>query len=259
MAEARKRTFRQFLKRNFLYIILLFLALALVALIVWGAFSIIRQLMEIPGENTGEETTQTESGLRPFLPAPDAPSTEDREDPGQSKTPDEPDASGQEEVVSGWQENGQFVQPFEGTTTLLEGRRVALTYDETRLQLTESNGVTSLTGMDGEAVPRLDLQQLSYSLYRLSEEELSRLAVGIFQAYYADAPATDAVSVTKLSGSSDEFRFSLSAPAGNGADAMRAEVSFFQTGDEFWYAVLLRPEQDEAVPLLQAYENIKVR
>ena len=72
----------------------------------------------------------------------------------------------------------------------------------------------------------------------LSQAEAQKLAAGILQSYYVDAPAADQVTVKE--DTSLEKAFTMETPAFGDAPAVRARVRFFQAGQTLWYVTLLQ-------------------
>ena len=115
-------------------------------------------------------------------------------------------------------------------------------------------GLVTLQPDPLQALPRLDLQKLDGSLQDLTDAEIQRLATGLVQAYYVDAPAAGELTVT-----ADQtllHAFLLEVPAVEDAPALSAQVRFLEASDGLWYLTLLYPA-GETVPdgLQSAYEN----
>ena len=120
----------------------------------------------------------------------------------------------------------------------------------------EGDLVTLLPDLD-EPTVRLDMQPLNGSLGDLEQEEIQRLAVGLLQGYYVDAPETS--SITAAADESLQYAWSLEAPATDDAPALSARVRFLETDDDLWYLLLLCPSGEE-IPdaLTTAYETATV-
>lgn len=116
-------------------------------------------------------------------------------------------------------------------------------------------GLVTLLPDEARNLPRLDLQNLEGSLQDLSDEEILRLAVGLVQAYYVDAPAADTITVT-----ADQtllHAFLLEVPAAGDTPALTAQVRFLEESDGLWYLVLLHAaDEDAPSALLSAYETV---
>jgi len=244
MDKRRKNSPIRFIKRNTLYILLILLICVLVAALVFMVWQIVKM---VGPEETVPPVAEQEI-VQPTEPAP---------------KPEEPPAAQPEEaepaedVLS--QLPGAFVPPFDGITKFLSNQKLALTYDGTKLQLAERDGLYTLTGLDGQALPRLDLESLPVSLDDLTEEERTELAVGLLQACYYVAPATAdiACEVTELT--ENNVAMTLSAPAHLDAPAMKAKVRLMQVQDKFWYAIALIPEGADGAAVEQAIDHLTIR
>ena len=137
--------------------------------------------------------------------------------------------------------------------------QLVLYYDDGVLERVDGdNGLVSLLPDDAEQVPRLDLQPLGGSMQDLSDAEIQRLAVGLLQAYYVDAPATDAIAVS--ADQTLQHAFFLEVPATEDAPALTAQVRFLEASDGLWYLLLLHASEETApADLLAAYETVAVK
>ena len=117
----------------------------------------------------------------------------------------------------------------------------------------EGNLATLLPNPEKQTV-RLDMQPLDGVLKDLEQEEIQRLAVGLLQSYYVDAPET--ASITAVADESLQYAWSLEVPATGGAPALSARVRFLEADDGLWYLLLLWPSEEEAHDaLITAYET----
>lgn len=244
MDKRRKNSPMRFLKRNTLYILLIALVCALVAALVFMVWQIVRLMgpeETVPPAVEQEVVQQVETE-----PAPE-------EQLSVEETPEEKP----EDVLA--QLPGAFVPPFDGTTKFLSNQKLALTYDGTKLQLADKDGLYTLTGLDGQTLPRMDLESLPTSLDALSETERTELAVGLLQACYYVAPATADITYAVTEQTEHNVTVTLSAPAHLDAPAMTAEVRLMQVQDSFWYAIALIPEGADGSSIQQAMDNLIIR
>lgn len=242
MANKQKMTAKRFLKRNALYFFAAAAILLLIAVVIFGVL-LVREL-QTPKQ---PETVQQES-----LPETETPVTAEPEE--------EPEPEPEPEALDpGWQSDGSFVPPFDGTTTFLVGQSLALTYDPTQLKLTENGGVYTLLSTAGGSTPRMEMQQLLSSLDQLSDEELDRLAAGLLQAYYYVAPKTEDVALSDVARTENSYYAHLSAPAYENAPAMEAEVRLIQAGGQLWYAIALLPADADTAAFQQAFDHLMYR
>ena len=146
-------------------------------------------------------------------------------------------------------------QPF-----ILGGGALVGYFDEKTMALcTDADtGVTSVV-LREQSGARVDLQAVSGSFERLSEEELQRAAIGILQAYYYVPPATADISCTDAVKTGQEYTVQLSAPATADAPAVAATVRLMDAGGELWYAVCLCPAGSDGgeLPLVVSRMEIK--
>lgn len=105
-------------------------------------------------------------------------------------------------------------------------------------------------------VPRLDLQFLSGSLRDLQEHEIQQLAVALLQAYYADAPAAETISVTQDTALRNAYV--LEVPVVEDTPALAARVRFLETKEGLWYVILLdTTAETSSTALVNAYETAR--
>ena len=136
---------------------------------------------------------------------------------------------------------------------------LTLYYADGALQRVDGEGslVTLLPDLD-EPTVRLDMQPLNGSIQDLEQAEIQRLAVGLLQSYYVDAPETSAI--TAAADESLQYAWSLEAPATGDAPALSARVRFLEASDGLWYLLLLRPSAEKAPDALTtAYETAAAR
>lgn len=247
MPRQQKMTVGRFLKRNALYFFAVFVLLALVGVILLSV-----RFLRSFGADARPEIVENHAEEEASLPPEEADPPEDAppEDvPPVEETPPEP----------GWQENGEFIAPFEGTTVTLVGQKLALTYDPGQLKLSESGGLYTLLPASGGKLPRMDMQQLSSSLDALTDEELDRLATGVLQAYYYAAPKTEDIVLSETEKTENSYFTVLDAPAYENAPAMRAKFRLIQAGAQLWYAIVLLPEDADTAAVEQAFDYLMFR
>jgi len=222
MARNEKMSVGRFLKRNTLYLI----PAALLLLLAAALITVVILLLRSPGsppEPSQEQTAQTSHVQQTEQP----------------------------EV---------FQPPFEGTTKFLAGQKLALTYDEEKLQLTEdSNGLYSLTPVTGESTPRMDLQRLYGALDELSQEDLQWLAVSMVQEYYFMAPPAEKITLQEEAMTDTSYTAVLEAPAYLGANPVRMKLQLLQIHGQLWYVTMLLPEGCDSAAVEQAYDNLVIR
>lgn len=241
MPKQEKMTVGRFFKRNTLYFITAFAFLALIAIVIMGIM-----LVRGFGTSSQPEQIQQEQKEENVQPPEEVPADPE---PLEAEPPKEP----------GWQANGEFVPPFEGTTTFLVGQKLALTYDPDQLKLTENSGLYTLLPISGGKTPRMDMQQLPTSLDALTDEELDRLAIGILQAYYYVAPKTEDIVLRDTEKTENSYFTVLTAPAYENVPEMNARLRMIQVGSQLWYAVMLLPEDGNTSALEQAFDNLMFR
>ncbi len=131
-----------------------------------------------------------------------------------------------------------------------------LYYDEDTLE-SEADGDRTRVALcaDGKELPRLDAQVLDGP--GLGEEQRVRLAAGLLQAYYADPPATEDVSVE--ADPEIELGYRLETPALGETPAMAARVRFLDAGAKLWCVVLLYPaDETPGQALTAAFESAEI-
>ena len=234
MARDEKMTVGRYLKRNTLYIVLGTLLAALAAALVFVLVLLFRTPEPAPQLPVEQETVQT-------------PPVEE-EDPVENEP--EPPVTQEPEV---------FQPPFLGRTKFLADQKLALTYDDDVLQLTEQDGLYTLLLRSGASVPRMDIQQLSGALSDLSDDDLRWLAVSILQAYYYLPPSADEIVCSEETITASSYAVTMAAPALADAAAARSKVQLFQIGEQLWYVSLLIPEGCDGTALEQAYDNLVIR
>lgn len=242
MANKQKMTVGRFLKRNALYFFAVAAILLLIAVVVFGVL-LVRELRS-PAKPAEQETVQQET-VEPETPAAPEPLEEPEPEP--------------EVLEPGWQSDGSFVPPFDGSTVFLVGQSLALTYDSELLKLSENGGLYTLSSVEGGSTPRMDMQQMMSSLDRLSDEELDRLAAGVLQAYYYVAPKTEDIVLSDVARTENSYYAHLSAPAYENAPAMEADFRLIQAGGQLWYAMVLLPEGADTQAFRQAFDNLMYR
>lgn len=241
MAKRQKMTVGRFLKRNALYFFTVAAILLLIGVVIFGVRLV--QGLKKPAQQP-ENVQQTQPAENETLQTPD---------PAELPEP-EP-----EPLSPGWQTDGSFIPPFDGTTTFLVGQNLALTYDQEALKLSEKGGVYTLQSVSGGATPRMDMQQLLSSLDQLSDEELDRLAAGVLQAYYYTAPKTEDIALSDVERTENSYYAFLRAPAYENAPAMEARFRLVQAGGQLWYAMVLLPEGADTEAFQQAFDNLMYR
>ncbi len=163
-------------------------------------------------------------------------------------------------VEEGYRDPAHASDPQTGQTGADAGEahaigRLTLYYDENTLRRADGeNGLVTLLADGAEELPRMDLQLLDGSLQELDAGEIRRLAVGLLQAYYVDAPASDRVTADE--DPALEHAFILNVPAAEEIPAITARVRFLDAQDGLWYLTLLYPSEGQAPgSLLRAYES----
>lgn len=143
----------------------------------------------------------------------------------------------------------------EGTEYAFADGALQLYYDDAAVCVSKSGDlITFSEKKDGTA--RLDIQMLEGGMELLTQSELDRIAVGLLQAYYYQAPETEAVSVSGSEKTDTTYRCELSAPAYRDALAARASVRIFAVGDNVWCAILLCPEGADGAALQAALDSV---
>lgn len=247
MDKRRKNSPIRFLKRNTLYILLIVLICALIAALALMTWQIIKSVSpKEPEAPVTEKDPVQQTQVQPETTLP----------PQQVVV--EPNQAAPTEDVQA-QFPGAFEPPFDGTTKFLSNQKLALTYDSSKLQLEEKDGLYSLTGKDGQSLPRLDLESLPTSLDALTSDEREELAVRLMQACYYVAPATADITCTVTANEENNFSITLTAPAHLDAPAMTAKVRLMQVRDTFWYAIALIPEGNDGSAIEQAIDNLIIR
>lgn len=242
MPREQKMTAKRFFKRNVLYFLTAFALLVVVGCVVLGILFLGRF-----GASSQPETVPNQE-VEEVTPLP-----EETDPPEDEQPVEEPPKE------AGWQENGEFVPPFEGSTVTLVGQKLALTYDPGALKLSENGGLYTLLPASGGKLPRMDMQQLSSSLDELADEDLNRLAIGILQAYYYVAPKTEDVVLSETEKTENSYFTVLDAPAYEQAPAMRAKFRLIQAGSQLWYAIELLPEDADTTAVEQAFDHLMYR
>ena len=241
MARDEKVSVWRFLKRNTLYIVLSILLGILIA----GLITVLVLIFRGPAVEPKPPVQQEEIIQKP---EEDAPIPEQPEEP--QPQPEQPAQPSQPEV---------FQPPFEGKTKFLANQKLALTYDETALQLIEQDDLYTLLEVSGEAVPRMDLQRLYGKLEDLTGEELRWLAVSMVQEYYYLPPAAEEITVTDESRTETGYFVTVHAPAYKDAAAVTGQVQLLQVREQMWYVILLTEEGAEAPALQQTFDNLIIR
>jgi len=177
-----------------------------------------------------EAADEPPAGTEPEAPAEPAPPEEPEE-----KFPDDASASQPEPHIFG-------------------ALRLSYDADELESETNEDRTRVALCA-NGRDLPRLDAQVLDGP--GLDEEQRLRLAAGLLQAYYADPPATEAVSVEP--DPAVELGYRLETAALGEAPAMAARVRFLNTGAKLWCVVLLCPaDETPGQALTAAFESAEI-
>lgn len=215
-------------KRNINWRLLIPVVLLVCALIVAGFF-LVRLMGSFSSGDGQTPAVQPEDGTSAVTPQPD----------GAGGTASQPAAV------------PDYPAHAEGALTMY--------YDDAAVTRSQAeSGVVSLVTEATASLPRLDLQCLDGDLTELSADELQQVAVGLVQAYYVDAPATDSLTVSV--DQTLRSAFVIDAPETADAPALTAQVRFLQASDGLWYLVLLTRADAEAPPaLLVAYQSVTVQ
>lgn len=241
MAKNEKMSVGRYLKRNTLYIVLTVLLLLLLA----GLITVLVLILRGPAVKPQPPAPEQEIIQTPQEPGPEP------EQPAEPQEPQpQPEQPAQPEV---------FQPPFEGKTKFLANQKLALTYDDTALQLVEQDDLYTLLEHSGEAVPRMDLQRLYGKLADLTREELQWLAVSMVQEYYYMPPAAEEMTVSDEHRTDTAYSATVAAPAYKDAPAVSAQVQLLQVHDQLWYVILLTEEGAEAPALQQAFDHLVIR
>lgn len=188
--------------------------------------------------------------------APSAP-PEAVEDPPAGTEPDAPAEPEAPEVPEGPDAPEEF--PDDASASQAEPHifgSLRLSYDADELESeTDEDRTRVALCANGKELPRLDAQVLDGP--GLGEEQRLRLAAGLLQAYYADPPATEAVSVEP--DPAMELGYRLETAALGETPAMAARVRFLNTGAKLWCVVLLCPaDETPGQALTAAFETAEI-
>ena len=237
MANRRKRSpFERFLRRNGLTIMIV-LALILVA---GAAFAVVSQIKKLsPAKEPSQETVISEETEKTPL-EPSAP-----EESGEEVQPEEP------------VDESLYVPPFDGKTILLADGKLVMTFDESALTMTETDGLVSLTDAEGAQKARLDVQEISADLSLFKTDELERICAGIVQAYYYLAPETKDFTVTAEAKDGAVFSATVKAPAYDGEAAVTAKVSLWRLGGKSVTVSAICPEGEDSSAVFAAFSSIE--
>ena len=225
MANERKVTPGRYLKRHKPYFLLI-LALVLVAVSV---ILIVRQVKNISGSTPGDVPQDAQTSQTVQTPGDTTPATPDA--PADTQTP-------------------------EGTPLKFANGALTLYYDDAQLHPTRSGQLESLLPLAEGQTARLDVQPLNATLKMLKDAELSRICVGVLQAYYYAAPATDDVAVTVLEDSDGVFDASLHADAYGGAPDVDARVKLVEVDGALWCVSAIYPAGEDCAALQAAFETL---
>ena len=225
MANERKVTPGRYLKRHKPYFLLI-LALVLVAVSV---ILIVRQVKNISGSTPGDVPQDAQTSQTVQTPGDTTPATP--ETPADTQTPE-----------------GVSVKFADGALTLY--------YDDAQLHPTRSGQLESLLPLAEGQTARLDVQPLNATLKMLKDAELSRICVGVLQAYYYAAPATGDVTVTVLEDSDGVYDAALHADAYGGAPDVDARVKLVEVNGTLWCVSAIYPAGEDCAALQEAFETL---
>lgn len=234
MANRRKRSpFERFIRRNGLYI-LIALVLILVAAAVFAVVTQVRRLS--PAKE--QETTISEEVVKPA-------SEEAAQETGEEAQPEAP------------VDESVYVPPFDGKTVLLADGKLVMTFDESTLTMSESDGLVSLTDAEGVLKARLDVQEISADLSLFKTDELERICIGIVQAYYYLAPETKDFTVTAEAKDGAVFSAAVNAPAYDAEAAVTAKVSLWRLSGKSYTVSAVCPEGEDSAAVFAAFSSIE--
>mgnify|MGYP004625098635 FL=1 len=225
MANERKVTPGRYLKRHKPYFLLI-LALVLVAVSV---ILIVRQVKNISGSTPGDVPQDAQTSQTVQTPGDTTPATPDA--PADTQTP-------------------------EGTPLKFANGALTLYYDDAQLHPTRSGQLESLLPLTEGQTARLDVQPLNATLKMLKDAELSRICVGVLQAYYYAAPATGDVTVTVLEDSDGVYDAALHADAYGGAPDVDARVKLVEVDGALWCVSAIYPAGEDCAVLQAAFETL---
>ena len=237
MANRRKRSpFERFLRRNGLYIMI---ALALI-LVAGAVFAVVSQIKKLsPAKEPSQETVISEETEKTPL-EPSAP-----EESGEEVQPEEP------------VDESLYVPPFDGKTILLADGKLVMTFDESALTMTETDGLVSLTDAEGAQKARLDVQEISADLSLFKTDELERICAGIVQAYYYLAPETKDFTVTAEAKDGAVFSATVNAAAFDTEAAVTAKVSLWRLDGRSVTVSAICPEGEDGAAVFAAFSSIE--
>lgn len=233
MAQERKMTPKRFLRRNRPYILLVFVLVAVVV----AALVIGKQLrgLSTPKDEQPSASVPQEDTLSDSVSAPQT--------PAQPSTPEEEEAF--------------YTPPFDGTTLAVADGLLVATYDEAALRFEDGAALETFTPNAEGQTARIDIQNLNTTIRLLKDSELERVCVGVLQAYYYAAPATQDITVTVLENTDSVFDAALEAPAYGGAGAVRARVRLMELGGALWCVSAIYPEGEDCAALEQTFDSIE--
>lgn len=202
----------------------------LLVVLVVALFAVVLVIFLRPSDATENPPAETDTTVT----APETPAVTDGEPPAPIQTPDDAAVTAATTYTY-----GSMRLEMPGDLLLEENR------DKTRISVR----------LGTETLPRLDGQQLQ-AMAPSGEEEV-RLAAGLLQAYYADPPETDAITVT--ADADLDHAYTVETAAQGETPAMAARVRFLQRGNELWYLILLHDAGEEpAAPLQSVFESAQM-
>ena len=105
----------------------------------------------------------------------------------------------------------------------------------------------------------MDLQRLNGALEDLDEADRQWLAAAMVQKYYYMAPPAEEISLREIASTETAWSVTMDVPAYMDAAAACVKLQLLQVQDQFWYVILLLPEDRDGAALEQAYDNLVIR